>query len=84
MFKNKNILISGGSGFIGNGLVKRLIPLKPHKIIIYSRSEYKQFVMSRNYNYPGMRYMLGDIRDLDRLSMACKNVDFIIHYPSIY
>jgi len=79
MFCNKTILCTGGSGFIGNGLVQRLIPLKPRKIIIYSRSEYKQFVMSRNYNYPGMRYILGDIRDLDRLSMAMKDCDYVIH-----
>jgi UDP-N-acetylglucosamine 4,6-dehydratase len=83
MFKNKTIIITGGSGFIGNGLVQRLIPLKPHKIIVYSRSEYKQFVMSRNYNYPGMRYILGDIRDLDRLSMAMKDCDYVIHAAAL-
>jgi UDP-N-acetylglucosamine 4,6-dehydratase/5-epimerase len=83
LFKDKVILITGGSGFLGNGIVKRLIPLKPKKIIIYSRSEYKQHLMTREYDYLGMRYLLGDVRDLDRLTMALKDVDYVIHCAAL-
>jgi len=82
-FKNKVILITGGSGTLGKNLIRRLIPLKPKKIIVFSRDEYKQFVMKREFNYAGLRYFIGDVRDITRLDQVCGDVDYIIHTAAI-
>ena len=71
MFKNKKLLITGGTGSFGNKFVEIFSKkYKPKKIIIYSRDEYKQDVMSRKFpitKFPFIRYLLGDVRDLERL-----------------
>ena len=88
MFKNKTILITGGTGSFGKALLKYL--LLNHKdikkIIIFSRDELKQFELSVQFNekkYPNIRYFLGDIRDKDRLYRAMEDVDFVIHAAAL-
>jgi UDP-N-acetylglucosamine 4,6-dehydratase (inverting) len=83
MFKNKTILITGGTGTLGQGLVKRLLPLRPKKIIIFSRDEFKQYNMQLSFNSEILRYILGDVRDLQALTNACKKVDYIIHTAAL-
>lgn len=83
MFKNKIVLISGGSGFLGQALTKELLNYNPKKIIIYSRSEYKQFCMQRDFNNNRLRFFIGDIRDLQRLNIAMKNVDYVVHAAAL-
>jgi UDP-N-acetylglucosamine 4,6-dehydratase/5-epimerase len=83
MFKNKTIFLTGGSGSLGQALVKRLILLKPKKIIIYSRGEYNQWIMKRTFDYTGLRYFIGDVRDIHRLQEACTDVDYIIHTAAL-
>lgn len=87
-FQNKNILITGGTGSLGKELTRYF--LKNHsginKIIIYSRDEQKHFQMSQefpNSKYPQMRYFIGDVRDLDRLTRAFEDVDYVIHAAAI-
>lgn len=87
-FQNKNILITGGTGSLGKELTRYF--LKNHsginKLIIYSRDEQKHFQMSQefpNSKYPQMRYFIGDVRDLDRLTRAFEDVDFVIHAAAI-
>jgi UDP-N-acetylglucosamine 4,6-dehydratase len=87
-FKNKTLLITGGTGSFGNAFVKFLlskkIPLK--KIIVFSRDELKQYQMSRVYseeNFSNIRYFLGDIRDKSRLLSAFENVDIVIHAAAL-
>ena len=83
---NKCILITGGTGSFGNQMVKTLLKFNPKKIIIFSRDEYKQYQMKKVYNpinYPNMRYLIGDIRDLERLKFAFKNVDLIFHAAAL-
>ncbi|WP_139452359.1 UDP-N-acetylglucosamine 4,6-dehydratase (inverting) [Campylobacter armoricus] len=80
MFNGKNILITGGTGSFGKTYTKTLLQkYKPKKIIIYSRDELKQFEMAREFNDICMRYFIGDVRDKERLSIAMKDVDFVIH-----
>jgi len=87
MFNNQTIFISGGTGSFGNQFVKKLIEnYKPKKIIIYSRDEYKQFMMQEQFpasKYPFFRFFLGDVRDLDRLKMAMNGVDYVIHAAAL-
>ncbi len=87
MFNNQTIFISGGTGSFGNQFVKKLIKnYKPKKIIIYSRDEYKQFIMQKKFpanKYPFFRFFLGDVRDLDRLKIAMNGVDYVIHAAAL-
>jgi len=88
MFKNKAILITGGTGSFGKAFLKYLIEnfkgIK--KIIIFSRDELKQFEMSNYYSekqFPFIRYFLGDIRDGQRLNRAMEEVDYVIHAAAL-
>ena len=79
--KNKELLITGGPGSLGKALTKALMPLKPKGIRIYSRSELNQFNMQnefKNVDVP-ISYIIGDIRDRDRLTMAFKGVDYVVN-----
>ena len=83
-FKNKSILITGGTGSFGKQFVKRFILKKKFKkIIIFSRDELKQYEfgeeIKKNYKKDNIRFFLGDVRDLPRLKEATLNVDYIIH-----
>ena len=80
MFNNKTILITGGTGSFGKKYTKIILEqYKPKKIIIYSRDELKQFEMAQVYDDPCMRYFIGDVRDLARMSEAMDGVDYVIH-----
>lgn len=84
MFDNKTILITGGTGSFGKKYTQTLLRLyKPKKIIIYSRDELKQFEMQQTYNDSCMRYFIGDVRDKERLSMAMRGVDYVIHAAAL-
>jgi len=84
MFNDKNILITGGTGSFGKKYTEVLLKnFKPNKIIIFSRDELKQYEMSQEYNAKCMRYFIGDVRDVDRLKKATKDVDFIIHAAAL-
>jgi UDP-N-acetylglucosamine 4,6-dehydratase (inverting) len=84
MFKNKSILITGGTGSLGNALTTHI--LKHHKdlrkLVIYSRDEQKQYQMAQNFpveKYPQIRFLIGDVRDKDRITRAFKDIDYVIH-----
>lgn len=84
MFDSKNILITGGTGSFGKQMTKTLLEhYKPNKIIIYSRDELKQYEMGQILNDSPMRYFIGDVRDRDRLSLAMRDVDYVIHAAAL-
>lgn len=84
MFDNKNILITGGTGSFGQKMVERLITShSPRKVIIFSRDELKQYEMQQRFNSAILRYFIGDVRDVERLKLATKNVDMIIHAAAL-
>lgn len=87
MFNNKIIMITGGTGSFGNKFIEIFSKkYKPKKIIIYSRDEYKQHLMLKKYppnKYPYLRFLLGDIRDLDRLKIAMRKVDYLVHAAAL-
>lgn len=80
MFDNKSILITGGTGSFGQQLTRKILEHhKPKRLIIFSRDEFKQTEMQRVFGQKCMRYFIGDVRDRDRLIMACKGVDVVVH-----
>ena len=84
MFNNKNILITGGTGSFGKKFIKILLKkYKPNKVIVYSRDELKQFEMGQVYNDLCMRYFIGDVRDKERLMLAMKGVDYVVHAAAL-
>lgn len=84
IFKNKTILITGGTGSFGKKLVKQLLlHSSAKKIIIFSRDEQKQFKLQHQFNKKNLRFFLGDIRDKERLNFALKNVDIAVHTAAL-
>ncbi len=87
MFNNKTILITGGTGSFGKKFIEIISnKFKPKKIIIYSRDELKQFEMQKKWpfkNSTPFRYFIGDVRDLERLKVAMKDVDIVIHAAAL-
>ena len=87
MFNNKIIFITGGTGSFGQKFIEVVSTLyKPKKLIVYSRDEYKQFLMQKKFNpkkYPFLRFLLGDVRDLERLKMAMRGADYVVHAAAL-
>ena len=86
MLNNKTILITGGTGSFGKSFTRYVLKhYQPKKIIIYSRDEYKQFVLQNELKeYDSvMRYFIGDVRDKDRLKRAFEGVDYVIHAAAL-
>lgn len=83
MFKNKNVLITGGSGSLGQALAKKILTLEPKSIRIFSRDESKQETMEDAFNDNRLRFLIGDIRDKDRLRLAVNDVDIVIHAAAL-
>ena len=84
MFNDKSILITGGTGSFGKACVRMLLThYKPQKIIVYSRDELKQYEMAQDFISPVMRYFIGDVRDRDRLHLAMRNVDYVLHAAAL-
>ena len=84
----KVVLITGGTGSFGKKFVETILRDYPNvkKIVIFSRGEMKQYNMKQKYpekDYPMLRYLIGDVRDGERLKMACEGVDVIIHAAAI-
>lgn len=81
MFRDKTILITGGTGSFGNAFVPMTLEkYNPKKLIIYSRDEMKQWDMAKKYvNDDRVRFFIGDVRDRERLYRALDRVDFVVH-----
>lgn len=86
MFNDKSILITGGTGSFGKKFTERILnEYNPRKIVIYSRDEFKQDVMKKNFaiKYPDklhkLRFFIGDVRDKERLYRAFRDIDYVVH-----
>ncbi len=80
----KTILITGGTGSLGKHLTKNILERWPNvkRLVIFSRDEQKQFQMNQEFpesKYKAIRYFIGDVRDVDRLKMALKGIEYVIH-----
>ena len=81
MIKNSSILITGGTGSFGHSFVPMTLKeYDPKKIVIFSRDEMKQWEMAKLFkDDPRVRFMIGDVRDKDRLYRALDGIDYVIH-----
>jgi len=83
MFKNKTILITGGSGSFGNAVLDKFLTSDIKEIRIFSRDEKKQHDMRVKYNNPKIKFFIGDVRDKDSIRPAMLNVDFVFHAAAL-
>ena len=88
MLNSKTVLITGGTGSFGKKFIETILNRYPEvkKIIIYSRDELKQSLLKQkypHYDFPQLRFFIGDVRDQPRLTQACEGVDVIIHAAAI-
>ncbi|WP_348686419.1 UDP-N-acetylglucosamine 4,6-dehydratase (inverting) [Aeromonas bestiarum] len=84
MFNGKTILVTGGTGSFGKKFIATTLSrYQPARLIVYSRDELKQFEMQQHFNHPCMRYFIGDVRDAERLDMAMRDVDFVVHAAAL-
>jgi len=85
--EGKSVLITGGTGSFGRKFVDHLL-LKhnPERVVVFSRDELKQYEMAQKYDfkrYPNIRYFIGDVRDRTRLSLAMRDIDYVIHAAAL-
>ena len=83
MLDDKKILITGGTGSLGVALTKKLLETNAKIIRIYSRNESKQVEMQEQLDDPRLRFLIGDIRDLERLTKAMEDIDIVFPCCSI-
>ena len=86
LLDNKTILITGGTGSFGKCFTKYVLKnYNPKKIIIYSRDEFKQFIMQNDMKEYAdkLRFFIGDVRDKERLARALNGVDYVIHAAAL-
>lgn len=83
MYKDKTILITGGTGSWGHVLTSRLLLQDPKEIRIFSRSELSQVYMAREFSNPKIKFIIGDVRNREALDLAMKDVDYVFHLAAL-
>lgn len=83
MFKNKTLMIVGGTGSFGNTVLKRFISTEVREIRIFSRDEKKQEEMRISINHPKLKFYIGDVRDYNSIYQAMKGVDYVFHAAAL-
>ena len=83
MFKNKKLIITGGTGSFGNAVLKRFLSSDVSEIRIFSRDEKKQEEMRIGLNNEKLKFYIGDIREYDSIYQAMKGVDYVFHAAAL-
>lgn len=83
MFRNKTLLITGGTGSFGNAVLNRFLDTDIEEIRIFSRDEKKQDDMRKKYNHSKLKFYIGDVRDYNSVISATRDVDFIYHAAAL-
>ena len=83
MFKNKKLLITGGTGSFGNAVLKKFLDSELSEIRIFSRDEKKQHEMRVKYNNSKLKFYLGDVRDINSINCAITDVNFVFHAAAL-
>ena len=83
MFKNKTLLITGGTGSFGNAVLSRFINIDIKEVRIFSRDEKKQHDMRNYYNHSKLKFYIGDVRDPKSIDSAMRGVDYVFHAAAL-
>jgi len=83
VFKGKKVLIIGGTGSLGTALTRKLLDTEVDTIRIFSRDELKQIEMREKFTDKRLRFLIGDVRDVNRLSRALEDIDIVIHAAAL-
>ena len=83
MYKDKTLLITGGTGSFGNAVLKRFLSSQIKEIRIFSRDEKKQDDMRKRYSDPKLKFYIGDVRDYQSILNALRGVDFVFHAAAL-
>ena len=83
MFGGKKVLITGGTGSLGKALAKRILETDVDTVRIFSRDEFKQIQMEGEFDDKRLRFLIGDVRDKERLKRALENVNLVIHTAAL-
>ena len=82
-FKNKTVLITGGTGSFGNAFLKKILDFPLKEIKVFSRDEKKQDQMRKFYNNQKIKFFIGDVRDKGSIDNVMVNVDFVFHAAAL-
>jgi len=84
IFQNKNILVTGGAGSIGSEIARKVLQFEPKVVRIFSNDENGLFSLEQElHGYPSVRFLIGDVKDKERLSVAIKGIDFVFHAAAL-
>ncbi|PKM82398.1 MAG: hypothetical protein CVU89_05185 [Firmicutes bacterium HGW-Firmicutes-14] len=84
LLQGKNILITGGTGSIGSEIFRQVLLYDPKVVRVYSRDEHKQFEMQQEFaGRPNIRFLIGDVRDKERLQRAIEEIDIVFHAAAL-
>src|SRR3989344_9341198 len=87
VFQGKRILVTGGTGSIGSEIVRQLLNYTPKQVRVYSRDDSKQFELQQELDSEKsrkiLRFLIGDIRDKDRLNRAFNDIDIVFHAAAL-
>lgn len=84
LFRDRTVLVTGGTGSIGSALVERVLALQPRAIRVLSRDDTKQFDLEQRFRHePSLRMLIGDVRSADRIKRAMAGVDLVFHAAAL-
>jgi UDP-glucose 4-epimerase len=83
MFKDKVLLITGGTGSFGNAVLRRFLQSDIKEIRIFSRDEKKQDDMRKHFNSDKLKFYIGDVRDYQSVANAMRGVDYVYHAAAL-
>lgn len=84
MFDGRSVLVTGGTGSFGKAFIRNLLDnCEPSRIVVFSRDELKQFEMQTAFPDPRLRFFIGDVRDAERLKLAFRDIDYVVHAAAL-
>ncbi|MCL4442398.1 MAG: polysaccharide biosynthesis protein [Firmicutes bacterium] len=84
LIEGKKILITGGTGTLGQALARKIIQYRPEVVRIFSRDEAKQFELQDEFSsFRNIRFLLGDIRDKERVDRSMEGIDIVFHFAAL-
>ena len=84
LFSGKDILVIGGTGYLGNGVIEKILEYNPRKVIAFSRDEVKHFRLSQKFgHYKNVESVIGDIRDYQAVVKAMNGMDIVVHCAAL-